>query len=110
MEYIVLENNDGTLRKKFRVLLSGYTPIQEKIGTVRTTVTGRVDNQVGPVLLKWNYVLRVYDADPTDPDGTDSDTEGYGTLEHLKTLFDYNDPPTNLLTLWDVNATTEGVQ
>ncbi len=103
--YISLANSEFTLVKMFRVLLTGYTPIREKVGTIRTTVTGMVDNQVGPILGKWQFTLRVYDADPTDPLGTDEDTDGFGTLAHLKTFFDYNEPPDNLLAMLDFDET-----
>ena len=106
-DYISLSNSNSTLTKKFRVLQTGYSPVRRKVGTVRTTVTGKVDNQVGPILGQWNYTLRIYDVDPTDPAGSDDDTEGYGTLEHLKTFFDYNDPagtPSNVITFVDINS------
>lgn len=99
--YITLANYGGTLQKKFRVLSTGYSPVREKVGVIRTTVTGKVDNQCGPILGKWQYTLRVYETDPTDPTKSDGDTEGYGTLEHLKMLFDYHTPPDNKLLFTD---------
>lgn len=108
-DYIVLTNSGSTLVKRFRVLLPGFSPIREKVGTIRTTVTGKVDNQCGPILGKWQFVIRAYETDPLDPTKSDTDTEGYGTLAHLKTFFDYNEPPSNLLTLTDFDESTYGV-
>jgi len=96
--YIILTNSNASLSKHFRVLSSGYQPVREKLGARRITVTGKVDNQVGPVTRRWRYKLKVY---ATDPDGG-----SYGTLANLKTFFGYTDPggtPTNVITLTDVD-------
>ncbi|MCP4537703.1 MAG: hypothetical protein GY832_11195 [Chloroflexi bacterium] len=111
-DHIILSNSDSTLVKKFRVLSAGYSPVRSKIGARRVTVTGKWDNQVGPILRSWKYVLLVFAADPTDPAGTDLDTEGYGTLAHIKTFFDYQDPvndPTNVITYTDYDSVAHPV-
>ena len=108
--YITLTNSSSTLSKRFRVLSAGYKPLREKIGTRRITLTGKVDNQVGPVMRHWHYALRVYEADPTDPTKSDSDTTGYGTLAHLKTFFSYNEPngtPSNVISFTEHDGTTQ---
>lgn len=102
--YIKLTNSTETLIKKFRTLHAGYRPIRERVGNQRLTITGHIDNQIAVVIRRWRYVIKVYETDPTDPSGTDSDTEGYGTLAHLKTFFNYTDAdgaPSNLITLTD---------
>jgi hypothetical protein len=94
--YVILTNSNSSLAKRFRVLADGYRPQLEKTGVRRTTVTGKLDNQVGPILRSWQLVIRVYD---TDPAGSD-----YGTLANLKTFFGYNDPsgtPSNVITFTD---------
>lgn len=101
--YIVLANSNASLSKKFGVLQSGYEPRREKIGTHRVTVTGKIDNQVGPVIRQWVYTMRVYASNPPT---------GYGTLGDLKTLFDLNDPqatPSNVITLTDFDDTNHSV-
>lgn len=67
------------------------------------TVTGKVDNQVGPVVRHWAYTVKAYHTDPP---------EGYGTLANLKTLFDLVDPwgtPSNVITLTDHDGTEYSV-
>jgi len=94
-DYITLINSDSSLSKKFNVLHSGYAPGREKVGARRLSVTGKVDNQVGPVLRRWRYVLLVHESSPP---------AGYGTLANLKTFFNLNDPwetPSNEITLVD---------
>ena len=103
--YIVLTNSNASLTKRFRVLFEGYKPIKEKVGARRITVTGKVDNQVGPVLNRWEYIIKAYAV--TDPNGTD-----YGLLSDLETFFDYNDPdgtPSNEITLTDHFGNTHTV-
>lgn len=93
--YIILTNSNASLSRKFAVLHAGYAPGLEKVGVRRLSVTGKVDNQVGPVLRRWVYTVRTWEASPP----TD-----YGTLANLKTLFSLNDPwgtPSNVITLTD---------
>lgn len=97
VDYITLINSDSSLSKRFKVLHAGYGPGLEKVGARRLTVTGQVDNQVGPVLRRWRYVLLVHESSPP---------ADYGTLANLKTFFSYNDPnsaPSNVITLVDFN-------
>lgn len=111
-DYITFSNSNSSLTKKFRVLSSGYERMREKLGQGRVTVTGRLDNQVGAVRQKWGLMLKVYETDPTDPSGNDGNTEGYGTLAHLRTFFSYNDPnatPTNVITFTDHYGTAHSV-
>lgn len=105
-KYIKLANSNASLVKKFRVLLEGYTPSREKMGVRRVTVTGKVDNQVGPVLRTWQFTLKVYETDPTDPAKGDAANAGYGLISHLRTLFSLNVPgatPSNVITFTEHN-------
>lgn len=107
--YITLINSTSTLLKRFRVSSAGYKPVKEKLGVRCITITGKIDNQTGPIVSRWQYTLQVYETDPTDPNKTDGDTEGYGTLAHLKTFFDYNYPggtPSNVITFTEHNGTS----
>lgn len=102
-DYIVLANSDTSLSVRFLVLHSGYMPGLEKVGARRLSVTGKVDNQVGPVLRRWRYVLLVHAASPP---------ANYGTLANLKTLFELNDPwetPSNVITLTDFDEVAYSV-
>lgn len=106
--YITLSNSNDSLTKKFRVLAAGYRPTEERPVRTELTVTGKVDLQTAPVLGRWLYVLKVYETDPTDPNGTDGATEGYGTLAHLRTFFRYNEPggtPSNVISFTDFDST-----
>jgi hypothetical protein len=110
--YITLSNSNNSLTKKFRVVLGGYKPMLDRTQTRRRTVTGKIDNQEGPICQRWEYTLKAYETEPTDPNGEDGATEGYGTLAHLETFFKYNDPggtPTNQLTLTDHYGNTHTV-
>lgn len=110
--YITLSNSNNSLTKKFRVMLGGYKPTFSRTQTRRRTITGKIDNQEGPICQRWEYALKAYETDPTDPNGTDGATEGYGTLSHLETFFQYNDPggtPSNELTLTDHYGNTHTV-
>ena len=98
--YITLKNSNESTIKKFRVTPKGYKPAIIKPGRIDTTVDGTLDVQVGPVTYQWQYVLRVYTIDPTDADESDAKTAGFGTLAHLKELFELDDPaatPSNAL-------------
>lgn len=70
---------------RFRVTFSndGYRPMRRRISNLQHTVTGKVDYQIGPVNLHWDYNLLV--AADTDPNGAD-----YGTLDDLRGIFDYD--------------------
>jgi len=107
-KYIKLANSNSSLIKKFRVLHDGYVPAREKLGVRRVTVTGKIDNQVGPVMRSWQFILKVYETDPTDPTKSDSATTGYGRIDHLRTFFGYNSPggtPTNVITFTEHDDT-----
>ena len=107
-KYIKLANSNASLVKQFRVLHDGFAPAREKLGTRRITVTGVVDNQVGPVLRSWQFILKVYETDPTDPNKADAANTGYGRVDHLRTFFGYNSPggtPTNVITFTEHDDT-----
>jgi hypothetical protein len=102
-DFIVLANSDASLSKRFKVLVAGYAPAREKVGARRLTVTGKVDNQVGPVLRRWRYVLLVHESSPP---------ANYGTLANLKTLFELNDPwetPSNVIAFTDFDEVSHSV-
>lgn len=98
--YIVLTNSDSSLSKRFRVVGDGYRPVAEKLGQRRVTVTGRLDNQVGPIVHSWRHILKVY---AEDPDGSE-----YGTLDDLKTFFSYKpgETPSDVITFTEHDGTT----
>ena len=107
-KYITLANSNASLVKKFRVLHEGYAPSREKVGARRVTVTGKIDNQVGPVMRSWQFTLKAYETDPTDPAKADADNAGYGLVSHLRTFFGYNSPggaPTNVITFTEHDDT-----
>jgi hypothetical protein len=110
--FITLSNSNDSLTKKFRVLATGYRPVEEKPDRIELTVTGKIDLQTGPVVGRWLYTFKVYETDPTDPNGADGATEGYGTLAHLRTFFRYNDPggtPSNVIGFTDFDETEHSV-
>ena len=97
--YITLTNSDSSLTRDFRVI--GYSPELQKTGTQRLTVTGKLDNQSGPILRRWRLVVKVYHTDPVGG--------SWGTLGDLRTLFELNDPgatPSNVITLTDFDTNT----
>jgi hypothetical protein len=97
--FITLTNSNSSLSKNFRVIQGGYAPELRKTGTQRLTVTGKLDNQIGPILRRWRYVVRVYHTDPVGGD--------WGTLADLKAFFSHNDPggtPSNVITLTDFDT------
>lgn len=106
--WITLSNSNTSLTKKFRVLHESFAPTREKMGVRRVTVTGKIDNQVGPVLKSWQFMLKVYETDPTDPTKSDGATSGYGRIDHLRTFFGLNNPgatPSNVITFTEHDDT-----
>ena len=105
--YLLFTNSNDSLIKKFRCTL--FSKILQKGGAKRITVTGKVDNQVGPAKNSFQIIIRAYEADPTDPTKTDGATEGFGTLAHLETFFAYDEPtgtPTNVINILDFDGST----
>ena len=105
--YITLDNSNSSLTKKFRCTI--FSKVISKIGAKRLTVTGKVDNQVGPAKNSFQIMVRAYETDPTDPGKTDGATEGFGTLAHLETFFAYDEPsgtPTNVINIKHFDGTT----
>lgn len=104
--YIILtDSTSNAYRFRVQFPRRGYRPIRRKANKIQQTVTGKIDNQVGPVTMEWQYTLVV--AGTTDPDGSD-----YGVLSELRTLFDLNNPngsPSNVLTLTDHYENTHSV-
>ena len=100
-KFIALRNSNSSLAHKLRVYFAGFEPVRVKSGRMQRTVTGHLDNQVGPVIRHWRYNIKVYaGSDPGNPQG---DSLHYGTREDLRTFFEYNDPaatPSNVLSLW----------
>lgn len=90
--YIVLQNYGQTVTKKFRVLADGYVPQVERVQTVRPTISGLMDCQVGPSIRRLSLVLKVYGTDPEA-------SSGYGGMDDLRSLLAGTVPPQNLLYL-----------
>ena len=115
MKYIRLATCDGSFDKKFRVFVGGYSPIRERMNTQQRSWTGKLDNQGARAVEIRQYTLIVFETEITDCLDSDSDTEGYGTLEDLITLYNRNGIetdactgppyiPGNVLTLYDFDG------
>jgi hypothetical protein len=102
--YIILQNSDASLVKRYRVIQGGYLEQRHKAQSRNEGIEGGVDIGMGEIYVFWRFLLRVYFSDP--------DGSNYGDLDDLKTFYNYNNPngtPTNLLTLTDHYNTTHGV-
>lgn len=99
--YITLTDSESNAYR-YSVTFQGYDPRLTKSGKVRTTITGKLEYQVGVTTREWQYRLRA-PASATPPSGT---------LANLKTLFALSDPngtPTNVITLTDIDTTVYSV-
>ena len=90
IDYIVLRNRAVTINKRFRVVSSGYTSLRTRQSSFNRTWTGKLNNQVARSVKIRRYTLVIYETELTDMGGTDTITEGYGTLEHIKQFFEIN--------------------
>ena len=92
-KYFTLTNSNGSLSKKFQVVLSGHKITLDKSQTVDKTLDGGLDISLGGLYERYEYLVRVRH---------EEERSGYGTLADLKTFFSYNNPngtPSNVLTL-----------
>ena len=96
--YFTLANSTNTLIKRFRVLQSGYNPVIEKKGSVKTTLDGKWDISQGGIYTRHEYIIKVR---------FEEDDINFGTKDELLIFFKYNQPnpppgtPSNRLTLTD---------
>ena len=81
--YVRLVNHSGTLDKKFRVVFPGFRPTTPRNINVEETLTGGISIQRGSDRRQWEMVFRV----------KQSEDAGYGTMDDLRTFFDYKTPP-----------------
>ena len=101
--YFSLTTSDGpsgpTLSKQFRVVEGGYKPYLDKKQDEQTTVDGNIDISQGAIYKTYNFIVKVYEADPDNTEG-----EPWGTLADLEQFYTYNSPngsPSNVLTMVD---------
>ena len=102
-KYITLANSDASVTGRYRVTRDGYAPTLDKIGATRYTVTGAIDNQVGPVRQSWHFIIKVYYVESVAE---------YDNLSNLQSLFELNDPsasPSNVITFIDHFGTSHDV-
>ena len=93
--YIVLQNSDASLTKRFRVIFQGYKRIKSKPKDFDKTIGGKIDYAVGTVFQQWQFVIKVRE--------TESEAN-FGDKDDLETFFDYNNPqgtPSNVITMTD---------
>lgn len=102
--YIILNNSNSSLTKRFRVVADGYdngTPKKQQ--SLRQTVGGGIDVSQGAILRTWSPVFRVRHTEPVSD---------YGTLGNLETFFGYINPngtPTDKITFTDNHGTARTV-
>jgi hypothetical protein len=93
--YFTLENSDGSLVKRFKVIKSGYVSVVRKMQTIRETLDGELDVSTGGVYESHEYIIKVTE---------EVEDSNYGALEDLETFYRYNNPnstPSNVLTMTD---------
>lgn len=93
--YFTLTASDDSISKNFGVVLDGYTPSENKTGTITTTIDGQLDVAVGNIYVRHSYLVKVRQAETRD---------GYGTLDDLRYFYRLNKPnaePSNIIGLVD---------
>ena len=68
--YILLTSNDGSLKKRFRVVHPSYVETNLRKQTVQETATGKLDSQHGSHYRAWQMSLRAYRTEPASNAGT----------------------------------------
>ena len=96
VDYIVLESSDGSVSGRYRVLAEEYGDGTILSGAqINKTIGGGVDVHMGKAYEIWKPVIKVRHTEPED---------GYGTVDDLKTLYEYVSlvtPPTRVITFYD---------
>lgn len=93
-KYIILQNSDASLIRRFKAI--GMKPTQTRSDGMNYTLGGKADKASGPIINRFQYVLRVPQDDPADAN--------YGNFAELKTLFELTNPnatPSDVITLTD---------
>jgi len=90
--YITLQSGSGGAVYRFRVLADEFVVLRERSGKVGLTITGKVDQQSGPVLNRYQVTLKVYDQDPEA-------ASGFGNIGDLRSLLALTTPPANKLVM-----------
>ena len=99
--YILLTSNDGSLKKRFRVVHPSYAETNLRKQTVQETATGKLDIQHGSHYRAWQMSVRTYRTEPVSNAGTaQSGTTTYITLANAASTTDdfYNTQTVSLLT------------
>ena len=68
--YILLTSNDGSLKKRFRVVHPSYAETNLRKQTVQETASGKLDIQHGSHYRAWQMSLRVYKTETASNTGT----------------------------------------
>lgn len=92
-KYITLANSNASISEKFKAI--GMKIHQVRTDSIDWTLSGKIDKAAGPVIVQWQYVLRVPQT---------SSESGYGELADLQALFALSNSkaiPTDVITLTD---------
>ena len=68
--YILLTSNDGSLKKRFRVVHPSYVETNLRKQTVQETATGKLDIQHGSHYRAWQMTVRTYRTETAANTGT----------------------------------------
>lgn len=93
--YFTLKTSDGTLEKHFRTIAGGWAHTLEKAQSINKTIDGNLDVSVGSIQEKYDFQVRVREAETMS---------GYGDEADLKYFYSLNNPngtPTNVITFTD---------
>ena len=93
--YFILRTSDAGIEKRFRVILSGYAKVLEKMQSINRTIDGSLDVATGSVQTKYMFLVRVRETETE---------EDYGDLADLEMFYSLNNPngtPSNLITFID---------
>jgi hypothetical protein len=67
--FILLTSNDGSLKKRFRVVHPSYTETNLRKQTIQETATGKLDIQHGSHYRAWQMTVRTYRTEPASNTG-----------------------------------------
>jgi len=98
VDYIVLENSDRSISGRYRVMAEEYGDgVMQSGAQINKTIGGGVDVHTGKMFEVWSPVIKVRHTE---------EESGYGTVDDLKTLYEYvslDTPPTRVITFYDHN-------
>ena len=90
--YFILRTSDDGIEKRFRVVLSGYANVLEKVQNVARTIDGDLDVSTGSVQQRYMFMVRVRQYETEDDYGDTADLEMFYRLNNP------NGTPSNLIT------------